>query len=167
MSKDASFDVVSEFDKQELVNAVDQAKREIDTRFDLKDSGSKLELQPDHKLITITTTDEFRIRNILDILENKLIKRGLNVAILDPQTVEHALGGNVRQPIKLKEGIDKDLAKRIVASIKDTKLKVQASIQGEQVRVTGKSRDDLQTVIAHLNEKAAEWSVPLQFTNYR
>ncbi|MEZ4573720.1 MAG: DUF520 family protein [Vampirovibrionales bacterium] len=95
------------------------------------------------------------------------IKRGLNVAILDPQTVEHALGGNVRQPIKLKEGIDKDLAKRIVASIKDTKLKVQASIQGEQVRVTGKSRDDLQTVIAHLNEKAAEWSVPLQFTNYR
>ncbi|MCA9788733.1 MAG: YajQ family cyclic di-GMP-binding protein [Cyanobacteria bacterium HKST-UBA05] len=167
MSKDASFDVVSEFDKQELVNAVDQAKREIDTRFDLKDSGSKLELQPDHKLITITTTDEFRIRNILDILENMLIKRGLNVAILDPQTVEHALGGNVRQPIKLKEGIDKDLAKRIVASIKDTKLKVQASIQGEQVRVTGKSRDDLQTVIAHLNEKAAEWSVPLQFTNYR
>lgn len=167
MSKDASFDVVSEFDKQELVNALDQVRREIASRFDLKDSGSDVELNAEGTQITVTTTDEFRIRNILDILESKLVKRGLSVNILDAQPVEHALGGNVRQPFKLKQGIDKDLAKKIVATIKDSKLKVQASIQGDQVRVVGKNKDDLQAVIKQLNQCADSWSVPLQFTNYR
>ncbi len=167
MSKESSFDVVSEFDTQEMVNAVDQTYREINSRFDLKDSGSKIELANDHKEIILTTTDETRLRNIIDILESKMAKRNLNIRILDPQTVEHALGGNVRQKVILKRGIDKDLAKKIVSCIKDSKIKVQASIQGDQVRVAGKDKDDLQQVIGLLRQHADTWSVPLQFDNYR
>lgn len=166
MAKDESFDVVSEFDAQELVNAVDQTKRDISTRFDLKDSGSTVELDGD-KSITITTKDDFKLRNIVEILENKMAKRGLNLKILDPQKVENALGGNVRQVFNLKKGITQELAKKIVADIKATKLKVQASIQKDQVRVSGKSRDDLQAVIKMLREKQDEYSTALQFTNYR
>ncbi len=167
MSKEASFDVVSEFDNQEMVNAIDQTKREINSRFDLKDTGSGIELEDGGNEIVITTTDETRVRNIIDILESKMSKRGLNILILDPQAAEHALGGNVRQRIKLKRGIDKDLAKKIVSTVKDLKLKVQPSIQGDQVRVTAKSKDDLQEVIQHLRQNAEAWSTPLQFTNYR
>lgn len=166
MSKEASFDVVSEFDKQELVNAIDQVRRDIDNRFDLKDSHSSIELEED-KRIVITTTDDMRLRNIQMILEEKLSKRGIAPQILDAQKAEDALGGNVRQPYNLRQGIDKELAKKIVAEIKGTKLKVQPSIQGEQVRVAGKNRDDLQAVIAMLREKAAGWGVPLQFSNFR
>lgn len=166
MAKDESFDVVSEFDAQELVNAVDQTKRDISTRFDLKDSGSTVELDGD-KSITITTKDDFKLRNIVEILENKMTKRGLNLKILDPQKVESALGGNVRQVLNLKKGITQELAKKIVADIKATKLKVQASIQKDQVRVSGKSRDDLQAVIKLLREKQDEYNTALQFTNYR
>ncbi|MDX2084892.1 MAG: YajQ family cyclic di-GMP-binding protein [Candidatus Melainabacteria bacterium] len=165
MSKDASFDVVSEFDRQELLNAVDQVRRDIASRFDLKDSGSELEL--DETSITITAPDEMKLRNILDLLEEKLIKRGISAKILDAQKLEEALGGKVRQAFKLRKGIDTDLAKRIVAEIKGKKLKVQASIQGDQVRVSGKNRDDLQEVIKHLREQGESWSVPLQFSNYR
>ncbi|HEY9746350.1 MAG TPA: YajQ family cyclic di-GMP-binding protein [Oculatellaceae cyanobacterium] len=166
MAKDASFDIVSEFDHQELVNALDQTRREIASRFDLKDSGSTVELEED-KRIVITTTDDFRAKNILDILENKVTKRGLSPLILDAQDVEPALGGRVRQTINLKKGIATDMAKKIVAAIKDTKLKVQASIQGDQVRVSGKSKDDLQEVIRHMREFGDKHSIPLQFTNYR
>jgi uncharacterized protein YajQ (UPF0234 family) len=166
MAKDESFDIVSDFDQQELVNAIDQTKREIATRFDLKDSGSELTLEADKEVI-ITTTDEFRLKNILDILESKVAKRGLNPQILDPTGIEEALGGRVRQHIALKRGIDQTLAKKIVAEIKGTKLKVQPSIQGDQVRVSGKNRDDLQQVIQHLKTQSERWSVPLQFTNYR
>lgn len=166
MAKDCSFDIVSEYDKQELVNAVDQVKRELTTRFDLKNSNSKVELEQD-KEITITTNDEMKLKNILDILQSKLVKRNLSIKILDPKPVENALGGNVRQVFALKKGLTQELAKKIVADIKGTKLKVQASIQGEQVRVTGKDKDDLQAVIQMLRQNADSYDVPLQFTNYR
>ena len=166
MAKDFSFDIVSEYDKQELVNAVDQVKRELTTRFDLKNSNSKVELEQD-KQIVITTNDEMKLKNILDILQSKLVKRNLSIKILDPKPVENALGGNVRQVFELKKGLTQDLAKKIVAEIKNTKLKVQASIQGEQVRVTGKDKDDLQAVIQTLRKNADDFDVPLQFTNYR
>jgi len=164
MAKDYSFDVVSEFDKQELVNAVDQTKREINSRFDLKGSNSDVILEQD-KSITITTNDEMKLKNILDILQSKMIKRNLSIKILDAQSVENALGGNVRQVFNLKKGLTQELAKKITADIKNTKLKVQASIQGEQIRVTGKDKDDLQAVIKML--RTNEYSVPLQFQNYR
>ncbi len=166
MAKDCSFDIVSEYDKQELVNAVDQVKRELTTRFDLKNSNSKVELEQD-KQIVITTNDEMKLKNILDILQSKLVKRNLSIKILDPKPVENSLGGNVRQVFELKKGLTQDLAKKIVAEIKNTKLKVQASIQGEQVRVTGKDKDDLQAVIQTLRKNADDFDVPLQFTNYR
>ncbi len=166
MAKDASFDIVSEFDKQELVNAIDQVKRELTTRFDLKDSNSDINLEED-KVINITTNDEMKLRNIYDILQSKLVKRNLSLKILDPQKVENALGGNVKQEIKLKKGLSTELAKKIVSFIKDTKLKVQASIQGDSVRVVGKSRDDLQDVIKVIKSKEDEIDSPLQFTNYR
>lgn len=166
MAKDCSFDIVSEFDRQELVNAVDQVKRDVSSRFDLKDSGSEVELDAD-KEITITTKDDMKLRNIYDILQSKVSKRGLNIRILDPQTPENALGGNVRQVIKLKKGLTQELAKKIVADIKDLKIKVQASIQGDQVRVSGKDKDDLQAVIKALREKEEKYDYPLQFTNYR
>ena len=166
MAKDCSFDIVSEFDKQELVNAVDQVKRELTTRFDLKGSNSDVVLDAD-KSITITTNDDMKLRNILDILQSKMIKRGLSIKILDAQTIENALGGNVRQVFNLKKGLTQELAKKIVADIKNTKLKVQASIQGEQVRVSGKSKDDLQDVIKLLRSNEDKYDYPLQFTNYR
>ena len=166
MAKDSSFDIVSEFDRQELLNAVDQVKRDLQSRFDLKNSNSDIELDSD-KSITITTSDDMKLRNIYDILQTKLVKRGLSIKILDAQTVENALGGNVRQVYNLKKGLTQELAKKIVADIKDSKLKVQASIKGDQVRVTGKSKDDLQEVIKLLRSNEEKYDYPLQFTNYR
>jgi len=166
MAKDASFDIVSEFDKQELVNAIDQVKRDITSRFDLKNSNSDVVLEAD-KQITVTTNDEMKLRNIYDILQSKLVKRGLSIKILDAQPMENALGGNVRQVYNLRKGLTQELAKKIVADIKDSKLKVQASIQGEQVRVSGKSKDDLQDVIKLLRSNEDKYDYPLQFTNYR
>lgn len=166
MAKDSSFDIVSEFDRQELLNAIDQVKRDLQSRFDLKNSNSDIELDSD-KSITITTSDDMKLRNIYDILQTKLVKRGLSIKILDAQAVENALGGNVRQVYNLKKGLTQELAKKIVADIKDSKLKVQASIQGDQVRVTGKSKDDLQEVIKLLRSNEEKYDYPLQFTNYR
>lgn len=166
MAKDASFDIVSEFDRQELVNAVDQVKRDITSRFDLKDSGSEVELDGD-KQITVTTKDDMKLRSIVDILQSKMIKRNLSIKILDAQPKENALGGNIRQVFNLKKGLSMELAKKIVADIKATKLKVQAAIQGEQVRVSGKSRDDLQEVIKLMRENEDKYDIALQFTNYR
>ncbi len=166
MAKDCSFDIVSEFDKQELVNAIDQVKREIGSRFDLKGSNSDVILDAD-KSITITTNDEMKLKNILDILQSKMIKRNLSIKILDAQAIENAPGGNVRQVFNLRKGLTQEIAKKIVADIKNTKLKVQASIQGEQVRVSGKDKDDLQAVIKMLREKEDVYNIPLQFQNYR
>ncbi|MEB3287630.1 MAG: YajQ family cyclic di-GMP-binding protein [Vampirovibrionales bacterium] len=167
MSKDSSFDIVSEFDQQELINALDQTRRELGARFDLKDSGSTVELEENNSKIVITSTDEFAAKNIYDILENKVTKRGLSPLILDIQKHEEALGGKVRLPVKLKKGISQEAAKKIVAEIKGSKLKVQPSIQGEQVRVSAKSKDDLQDVIALVREYGEKQGLPLQFTNYR
>ena len=166
MAKDASFDIVSDYDKQELVNAIDQVKRELTTRFDLKDSNSNIEIVED-KAILITTNDEMKLKNIYDILQSKLVKRNLSLKILDPQKMENALGGNVKQEIKLKKGLSTELAKKITGIIKDTKLKVQASIQGDSVRVSGKSRDDLQEVIKVMRSQEDNIDAPLQYTNYR
>jgi len=166
MAKDCSFDIVSEYDKQEMVNAVDQVKRELTSRFDFKNSNSQVELDVE-KSITVTTEDEMKLRNILDIIQSKFSKRNLSLKILDGQTIENALGGNVRQVFLLKKGLSTELAKKIVADIKNSKLKVQASIQGEQVRVSGKSKDDLQSVIQLIRQNEDKYDVPLQFTNYR
>lgn len=166
MAKDCSFDVVSEFDKQELVNAVDQVKRDLTSRFDLKNSNSSIDLEAD-KAITITTNDDMKLRNIYDILQSKLIKRGISIKVLDAQPIENALGGNVRQVFNLRKGLTQELAKKITGDIKDSKLKVQASIQGDQVRVTGKNKDDLQAVIQLLRKNEDKYEAPLQFTNYR
>ena len=134
---------------------------------DLTDnSNSSIDLEAD-KTITITTADEMKLRNIYDILQTKLVKRGISIKILDAQPLENALGGNVRQIYNLKKGLTQELAKKIVADIKDSKLKVQASIQGEQVRVSGKSKDDLQEVIGLLRKNEDKYDIPLQFTNYR
>ena len=166
MAKDCSFDIVSEFDKQELVNAIDQVNRDLTTRFDLKNSNSTVELDAD-KSITVTTADEMKLKNIDDIIQSKLIKRGISIKILDPQPIENALGGNVRRIYNLKKGLTQDLAKKIVAEIKGTKLKVQASIQGDQIRVSGKDKDNLQEVIKMLRANEEKYDYPLQFTNYR
>jgi uncharacterized protein YajQ (UPF0234 family) len=166
MAKDCSFDVVSEFDKQELVNAIDQVKRDVASRFDLKDSNSEIELEAD-KSITITTGDEMKLKNIYDILQTKLVKRNLNIRILDPQPMENALGGRVRRVYNLKKGLTQELAKKIVSDIKDSKIKVQASIQGDQIRVSGKDKDNLQEVIKMLRTNEDKYDYPLQFTNYR
>lgn len=166
MAHDCSFDVVSEFDRQELVNAIDQVKRDVSSRFDLKDSNSEIELEAD-KLITITTSDEMKLKNIYDILQSKIVKRGLNIRILDPQPIENALGGRVRRVYNLKKGLTQELAKKIVADIKDSKIKVQASIQGDQIRVSGKDKDNLQEVIRMLRGNEEKYDYPLQFTNYR
>ena len=115
MAKDCSFDIVSEFDKQELTNAIDQVKRDIQTRFDLKNTNSEIELDSD-KSITITTSDDMKLRNIYDILQSKLVKRGLSIKILDPQPIENALGGNVRRVYNLKKGLTQELGKKIVNS---------------------------------------------------
>lgn len=166
MAKDCSFDVVSEFDKQELVNAIDQTRRDIQSRFDLKDSNSTVDLDND-KAIIITTNDEMKLKNIVDILQTKMVKRNLSIKILDAGSIENALGGNVKQTFNLKKGLSQELAKKITAEIKNSKLKVQASIQGEQIRVTGKSKDDLQEVIKLLRSKEDDFQIPLQFVNYR
>ena len=166
MAKDCSFDVVSEFDRQELVNAVDQVKREVSSRFDLKDSNSDISLDSD-KTITVTTCDDMKLRNIYDILTSKMVKRNLSTRILDAQPVENALGGNIRQVYKLKKGLSQELAKKISSDIKDMKMKVQPSIQGDCVRVSGKDKDDLQKVIQMLRQNEEKYDYPLQFTNYR
>ena len=166
MAKECSFDIVSEFDRQELVNAVDQVKRDVASRFDLKDSNSSVELEAD-KAITVTTADEMKLKNIYDILQSKLVKRNISIKVLDPQPIENALGGNVRQVYKLKKGLTQELAKKIVADIKDLKKKVQASIQGDQVRVSGKDKDELQSIIQAVRKNEDKYDYPLQFTNYR
>jgi len=166
MAKDESFDVVSDFDHSEMVNAVDQTKREIQARFDLKNSGSTVEIEAG-KAVVITTQDDLKLRNIVDILQSKMAKRNLSLRILDPQKVENSLGGNVKQVINLKKGISPELSKKIVADIKTSKIKVQAAIQGDQVRISGKNRDDLQEVIKLLREKQEDYNVALQFNNYR
>jgi uncharacterized protein YajQ (UPF0234 family) len=157
-----SFDVVSEVNHHELSNAVDQANREVSTRFDFKGTGSNFELND--LLVTMNTESEFQLQQMYDMLCNKLIKRGVDIACLDKGEPVVQVKTAV-QVITVREGIDTPEAKKMVKMIKDRKMKVQAAIQGEQLRVTGKKRDDLQAVIALL--KGEKFDLPLQFKNFR
>ncbi|MNS61213.1 putative nucleotide-binding protein [compost metagenome] len=164
MSKDSSFDIVSKVDMQEVTNAVNQAQKEIEQRFDLKGTGSEIALEKE--TIALKAADEMKLKNILDIVENKLVKRNVPIKNLEYGKIESALGGAVKQVITLKQGIDKDAAKKITNMIKETKLKVQAQIQEDQIRVTGKNKDDLQAVMQKLRG-ADNLELDLQFINYR
>jgi cyclic-di-GMP-binding protein len=163
MPADNSFDIVCKVDMQEVTNAVDQARREVDTRYDLK--GSKNEIKLEKTDLTITSADEMKLKAVVDILQSKLHKRGVPLKALTYGTVEPAAGSTFRQKIGLQQGIPIEKAKEIVRLIKDAKIKVQASIQEDQVRVTGKSKDDLQRVMAMVREK--DLGIAVQFTNYR
>lgn len=157
-----SFDVVSEIDMHEVTNAVDQASRELSTRFDFRGADAKFERQDD--AVNMTAQAEFQLKQMLDILQNKMHKRGIDIFCLDVQ--DHVPQGKiVKQLVKLRTGIEQADAKKIIKLIKDAKLKVQTAIQGEKLRVTGKKRDDLQAVISLL--KAAELDLPLQYENFR
>ena len=157
-----SFDVVSEIDQHELTNAVDQANREISNRFDFKGTNSKIEMVDEN--LTIISASEFQVKQIHDILENRISKRQIDVRCLDyGEIVEN--NNQAKQIVNIRKGIDKELARKIVKLIKDSKLKIQASIQGDQVRINGKKRDDLQQAISEL--KAARIDLPLQYINFR
>jgi cyclic-di-GMP-binding protein len=163
MASTYSFDIVSDFDYQEMVNTVDQTTREIASRYDLKDTKTTVELGKE--AITVNTDSEFTLEAIHTILQTKAAKRNLSLKIFDYGKVEAASGNRVRQEIKLKKGIGQEIAKQITKLIRDEFKKVQASIQGDAVRVTAKAKDDLQAVIQRLKEE--DLPVALQFTNYR
>jgi cyclic-di-GMP-binding protein len=163
MAQDNSFDVVSDFDQQELVNALDQARREIGTRFDFK--GVTADIDQEKEQLVLLTDSDMHLKAILDVLQSKLHKRGIDLKVLDPQKPEPAAKGNVRQAIKLRRGITDDLARDLNKKIRAAHPKVQVRIEGDKLRVSSKSKDDLQGVIGFL--RGMELDVPLQFTNYR
>jgi len=163
MAAENSFDIVSKIDMSEVTNAVTQAMKEISQRFDFK--GSKTNITEEKDALVILSDDEFKLNSVVDILKGKLVKRNVPVKNLTYGKIESSLGGTVRQRVTIQQGIPTDKAKDVVKAIKDAKMKVQASIQSDQVRVTGKNRDDLQAVIQLL--KGKDFGVDLQFTNYR
>jgi uncharacterized protein YajQ (UPF0234 family) len=163
MAQEFSFDVVSKTDMQEVANAIQQAQKELAQRFDFKGSKSSIELTAGE--IILISDDEGKLRSVKDIVETKLVKRKVSLKALEYGQVEQAAGGTVRQHAKIVQGIEIEKAKAVVRTIKDAKLKVQASIQSDQVRVIGRSKDDLQKAIALLREN--DFGIPLQFTNYR
>jgi uncharacterized protein YajQ (UPF0234 family) len=165
MPSDSSFDIVSELNLQEMDNAINQAQKEIATRYDFKGSAASVEFDRKNKELTFTADQEPQLEAVRRVVVEKMIKRGVDPKALDPQKLEQATHKTVRQKVKLKSGIDKDTAKVIQKQIKELKLKVNASIQGEALRVSGSKRDDLQAVIAAL--RANPPGIPLQFTNYR
>jgi len=160
---DSSFDIVSSVDLQEVKNAIAQATKEIQTRYDLKSSGSSVELTGEELLLT--SSDEFKLKAVREVLEQRLVKRNVPLKALTFETIESALGGTVRQKVTLQKGIPTEKAREIVKVIKGTKLKVQAAIQGDQLRVSGKSKDDLQAVMQLL--KGIDLGIDMQFTNRR
>jgi cyclic-di-GMP-binding protein len=165
MAADNSFDVVSKVDLQEVRNAMDQAIKEIRTRFDLKDSHSDIKLMEGDTQIELASADQYKLKAVTEILQAKFVKRGISLKALDYGKVEQASGSSVRQKITLQQGIPGEKAKEIVKLIKESKKKVQASIQGDTVRITGKDRDTLQETIALL--KGHDFGIDMQFTNYR
>lgn len=165
MPAESTFDIVSEFDWQELVNAVDQTQREVHTRYDLKDT--KTEIALDKKALTITTESEMHLASVRDVLQSKALRRNLSIKIFSYGPVEEIGGMRVRQVITLQQGIPEDLAKKLQKLIREAFPKVQPRIQGETLRVGSKSRDELQGVIKLLRERQDEFPVPLQFINYR
>lgn len=158
-----SFDIVSELDRQELKNAIDQVHREIKQRYDFK--GSVSEIKEEDNSLNFVSDDDFKMKALIDIFQNKALKRGLSLKAFDFGKVEAAASNTVKCSVKVVEGIATERAKELVKTIKDMKLKVQPAIQGEQVRITGKKRDDLQEVIAAV--KALDYTIPLQFVNFR
>lgn len=157
-----SFDVVSDFDAHEASNGVDQANREVTTRFDFKSTGSKFML--DGQVIALTTQTDFQLKQMLDILRQKISKRGIDIACFDEQEPEFS-GSEARQKVVLQKGIDTELARKLVKLVKGSKLKVQAAVQGDKLRISGKKRDDLQAAIRLL--KDADVTLPLQYENFR
>lgn len=164
MASEPSFDVVSRIDQQELDNALNQARKEIENRFDFKNSKTSIESDGKTK-ITVVSDDELKMKNVIDVIQSKAVKRGIDIKAFDMGDLEPAANSTVRRVITLRNGIPKDKSKPLMEKIKALKLKVSAQYQDEQIRVTGKSRDDLQKVIAEL--KAMDYELPLQFTNYR
>jgi len=160
-----SFDVVSEVDMQEMKNVVDQATKEIKQRFDFKDSKTEITLKEKEKELVLVSDDEYKLNAVNDIVKTKCVKRGVSLKAFTYGIVEPALSGTVRQVAKIQSGIVADKAKEVTKAIKESKLKVQAQIQGEQVRVLSKSKDDLQSAMAFLKSK--DFGIDLQFTNYR
>lgn len=160
---DNSFDIASNVDFAEVRNAVDQAGREVSTRYDLKNANARVELADEE--IVVESSDEYTLGQAVDVLKSKLVRRGVDLKSLRPGKVEPASGGRARQHLAFQQGIPTDTAKKIVADVKKMKLKVQGSIQGDTVRISGKNRDDLQQVIAHV--KGMDLDVPVTFTNYR
>jgi len=163
MAKENSFDIVSKTDYAEVTNALNQTSKEISQRFDFKGSHATAELQG--KDLLLAAEDETKLRNMNDILQSKLVKRGVSLKALDYQRIEPAAGGTVRQVVKIQQGIPGEKAKEVVKFVKDNKFKVQASIQGETVRISGKDRDTLQEVIAAL--KGKDFGIDMTFDNYR
>lgn len=163
MSSESSFDIVSKMDMQELTNAVHQTEKEIDNRFDFKNSKSSLKLEKD--ALIIASEDEYKLNAVIDILQSKMVKRGITLKNLDFGKIEPAALGTVRQRLGLKQGIDQENAKKINILIRDSKLKVKSQIQGDTIRVTGKSRDDLQQIIQLLRK--ADLPLDLQFNNLK
>jgi uncharacterized protein YajQ (UPF0234 family) len=163
LASESSFDVVSRVDGQELDNALNQTRKEIENRFDFKNSKTSIEF--DGKKITLISDDELKMRNVVDVLQTKAVRRGIDVKAFEFSPVEPAAGSTVRQVVTLRSGISKDQSRALVAHIKGLKLKVNAQYQDEQVRVSGKNKDDLQKVITSL--RAMEFELPLQFVNYR
>ncbi|ERR1051325_5324681 len=164
MASENSFDIVSKVDLQEVSNAIQNALKEIHTRFDLKDSKSDIQLEGKEAMV-LSSADEYKLKAVTDILQSKLVKRGVPIKALSYGTVEPAAGSSVRQKVTMQQGIPIEKAREIVKAIKDSKKKVQASIQGDTVRVSGKDRDALQEVIALL--RAHDFGIDMQFTNYR
>jgi len=160
---DSSFDVVSEYDRQELVNAIDQAHREIATRYDFKGTDSSLDLK--EKELELEADSDYKLTAMLDILKSKMVKRQVDLKVLDPQKIEPAAKGRVRQRVLLRAGLSDELARDVVKRIKSELPKLQPRIEGDKVRVSGKSKDDLQAAIRLLRD--ADLPIPLQFTNYR
>jgi cyclic-di-GMP-binding protein len=165
MAADNSFDIVSKVDIQEVRNAIDQAIKEVRARFDLKDSNSEIKLEDEDKAIQLASENEYKLKAVTEILQQKLVKRGISLKNLEYGKIEPASGASVRQKITLQQGIPTEKAKDIVRVIKDSKKKVQASIQGDTVRITGKDRDTLQEAIALL--RGHDFGIDMQFTNYR
>jgi uncharacterized protein YajQ (UPF0234 family) len=159
-----SFDIVSEVDKVELRNAVDQANREVGNRYDFKGSDARVE-NADGNVLTVFADDEFKLGQVYDVLLGKMAKRGVDVRSLSKGQADKVSGDKVKQVITVRSGVDKELAKRIVKMIKDSKLKLQASIQGETVRVSGSKKDNLQEAMTMVKEQVKDY--PLQFTNFR
>jgi cyclic-di-GMP-binding protein len=165
MAKNSSFDIVSEIDFQEVDNAVNQATKEIHQRYDLKDSKTELELNKKDKFINLNTKDDYSLKQSIDILQTKFIKRGLSIKVMKPEEPDTAASGRLRQKINLQSGISKDNAKKITKMIKDLGLKVNSQIMDEKIRVQGAKKDELQTVIQTVRE--ADLDFPVQFVNYQ